>query len=84
MTSACIFAVEHAKSLQSGPIHCDPMYCSPPGASVHGILQQEYWSGLSCPPPGDFSDSGIGTPSLISAVLAGQFSTTSATWEALL
>ena len=28
-----------AKSLQSCPILCDPMDCSPPGSSVHGILQ---------------------------------------------
>ena len=24
---------------------CDTMDGSPPGSSVHGILQQEYWSG---------------------------------------
>ena len=24
---------------QSCPTLCDPMYCSPPGSSVHGILQ---------------------------------------------
>ena len=30
---------------------CDPMDCSPPGSSVHGILWQEYWSGLPCPSP---------------------------------
>ena len=29
------------------------MDCSPPGFSVHGILQAKYWSGLPCPPPGD-------------------------------
>ena len=28
-----------AKSLQSCPTLCDPMDCSPPGSSVHGILQ---------------------------------------------
>ena len=28
-----------AKSLQSCPTPCDPMDCSPPGSSVHGILQ---------------------------------------------
>ena len=28
-----------AKSLQSCPTPCDPMDCSPPGLSVHGILQ---------------------------------------------
>ena len=27
------------KSLQSCPTHCDPMDCSPPGSSAHGILQ---------------------------------------------
>ena len=28
-----------AKSLQSCPTFCDPMDCSPPDSSVHGILQ---------------------------------------------
>ena len=28
---------------------CNPMDCSLPGSSVHGIL--EYWRGLPCPPP---------------------------------
>ena len=26
---------------------CDPTDCSPPGSPVHGILQEEYWSGFS-------------------------------------
>ena len=44
----------HAKSLQSCPTLCNPMDCSSPGSSVHGILsKQEYWNGLPCPPPGD-------------------------------
>ena len=29
----------HAKSLQLCPTLCDPMDYSPPGSSVHGILQ---------------------------------------------
>ena len=29
----------HAKSLQSCPTLCNPMDCSPPGSSLHGILQ---------------------------------------------
>ena len=37
----------------------DPMACSPPGSSVHGILRQEHWSGLPCPPPADLPDPGI-------------------------
>ena len=35
---------------------CDPMDCSPPGSSVHGISRYEYWSGLPFPPPGDLPD----------------------------
>ena len=29
----------HAKSLQLCPTLCDPMDCSPPGSSVHGVFQ---------------------------------------------
>ena len=36
----------HAKSLQSYPILCNPMDCSPPDSSAHGMLQPECWSGL--------------------------------------
>ena len=32
-------AAAAAKSLQSCPTVSDPMDCSPPGSSVHGILQ---------------------------------------------
>ena len=32
------YAWVSAKSLQSCPTLCDPMNCSPPGSSVHGIL----------------------------------------------
>ena len=32
------------------------MDSSPPGSSVHGILQLEYWSGLPVPSPGDHPD----------------------------
>ena len=52
---------------------------SPPGSSVHGILQQEYWSWLPCPPPGELPNPAIETASLMS--LAGGFFTPSATWE---
>ena len=31
---------------QSCPALSDPMDCSLPGSSVHGIFRQEYWSGL--------------------------------------
>ena len=34
----------------------DPMDCSSPVSSVHGVLQQEYWSGLPFPSPGGLPD----------------------------
>ena len=37
---------------------CNPIDCSPPGSSLHGIFQQEYWSGLPCIPPGYLPDPG--------------------------
>ena len=59
---ACV----HAKSLQ--PTLCNSMDRSPPGSSVHGILQQEYWSGLPCPSPGDLPVPGIKLVSLVSCI----------------
>ena len=47
-----------------------------------GFSRQEYWSGMPCPPPGKLPNPGIEPASLKSA-LAGEFFTTSATWEAL-
>ena len=47
-----------------------------------GFSWQEYWSRLSCPPPGDLPDPGIEPTSLISRALAGGFFTTNAIWEA--
>ena len=44
-------AAAAAKSLRSCPTLCDPMDCSPPGFSVHGISRQEHWSGLPFPSP---------------------------------
>ena len=46
-----------------------------------GFSRQEYWSGLSCPPPGDLPDPGIKPVSLKSHALARGFFTTSATWR---
>ena len=53
---------------------CDPMDCSLPGSSVHGILQQEYWSGLPFPSPGDLPNPGIkpGSPTLEADALTSE------------
>ena len=40
---------------------CKPMDCSPPGSSVHGILQARTLEALPCPPPGDLPNPGIET-----------------------
>ena len=39
----------HAQSLQSCPILCDPMGCSPPGSFVHGILQERILECVAMP-----------------------------------
>ena len=41
-----------------------------------GFLQQEYWSGLPFPPPGDLPNPGIKPTSLASPALAGRLFTT--------
>ena len=55
--------------------------CTQPGSSVHGILQEKYWSGLSCPSPRDLPNPGIEPESLTHPALADGFFTTSTTWE---
>ena len=52
---------------------CDPTDSSPPGSSVHGILQGEYWGGLPFPSPGNLPNPEIKPESL---ALAGGFFTT--------
>ena len=44
----------------SFPTLCDPMDCSPPGSSVHGISEQENRGGLPFPSPGDLQGSNPG------------------------
>ena len=44
---------------QSCPTLCDAMDHSPPGSSVHGILQARILEWVVCSPPGDLPDSGF-------------------------
>ena len=48
-----------------------------------GFSRQEYWSVLSCPSPGDLSDSGIKPAFLLSPALAGGFFTPKPTQRSL-
>ena len=58
------------------------MDCSPPGPSVHGLVQARILEWVSVPfsgKSGDLPDSGI---ELVSPGLTGGFLTTGALWEA--
>ena len=57
------------------------MDCSPPGSSVHGILQARRQEWVAMTPPGDLPEPGIKPTSL---ALAGRFFTSSATLVLLL
>ena len=39
----------HASLLHLGPTLCDPVDCSPPGSSVHGILQERILEWVAMP-----------------------------------
>ena len=41
------------------PTLCDPVGCSPPGSSVHGILQARILEWVAIPFLGDLPDAGI-------------------------
>ena len=63
----------------SCPTLCDHLDYSPPGSSVHGILQAKILEWVTMLP-----DPGIEPTSLMSPALAGRFFTTSATWNSFL
>ena len=54
-------------------LFCDPIDCSPPGSSAHGIFKAKYWSGLPFSSPGNLRDPGIEP---MSPSVAGRFFTT--------
>ena len=68
-SSACVWVLSHVWL-------SNPMDCSPPGSSIHGIFQQEYWGSLPFPSLGDLPDPGIEPMSLVVSCIAGRFFTT--------
>ena len=68
------YACVHAKTFQLCLTLCDPLDCSLPGSSVHGILQARIVEWVAIPSSRGSSHPGIEP--------AGGFFTTSATWEA--
>ena len=62
-----------AKSLQSCPALCDPIDCSPPRSSVHGILQARILEWVAIPSSRESSP--IKLVSCISCIAGGLFTT---------
>ena len=61
-----------AKSLQSCPTLCDPMDYSPPGFSVHGILQARIVEWVAMPSSRGSPNSGVKPVSLMSPCISRQ------------
>ena len=55
----CVCVYQCVWVTQSCPTLCDPMDCSPPGFSVHGILQARVLEWVAISLPGDLPDPGI-------------------------
>ena len=71
-----------AKSLQWRLTLGDPMNCSPPGSSVHGIFQARIPEWVAMPFSRRSSQPRNRTSISLSPALAGRFFTSRATWEA--
>ena len=65
--------------LQSCLALCDSVDCSPPGSSVHGILQTRILEWVAMPSSSGSSQPGIKPPSLMSLALADRIVIASAT-----
>ena len=71
-----------AKLLQSCLTLCDSMVCSPPGFTVHGVLQARILEWVAMPSSRGSSQTRDGTHISTSPASADLFFTTSANWEA--
>ena len=71
----------YAKSLRSCPTLCNPVNCSPPGSSVHGIFQPRMLEWVAMPFSTGSSQPRDRTQVSMSVALASRFFTTSATRE---
>ena len=82
MLSFSLHVCVHAKSLQSCPTLCDPMDCSPPGSSVHGIFQARILEWVAIPSSRGSRLRNQTSLSYVSCIVRRVF-TTRVTWEAL-
>ena len=65
----CTKVKSESEVTQSCPTLSDPMDCSLPGSSIHGISRQEYWSGVPSPFP---KNTGMGSNSLLQGIFQSQ------------
>ena len=61
---------------------CNPMDCSPPGSSIHGILQARILEWVALPSSRESSRPRDQTQVSYTPELSGRFLTTSASWQA--
>ena len=80
ISSRLLFMCMRAPSHQSCPTLCDPLHCSPPGSSVHGIFQARIMEWVAMLSSSEFPDVRIKLTSVMPPVLAGGFFTTSTVW----
>ena len=78
-----MYACLHAKSLQLCLTLCNPMHCSLPSSSVHGILQARTLEWVAISSSRDLPNPETEPAPLVSSALAVRFFTVPATWEAL-
>ena len=62
--------------VQSHPTLCNPMDCSPPSSSIHGIFQARILEWVAILLQGIFLTQGLEPQYLLSPALAGRFFTT--------
>ena len=72
----CVKVKSESEVTQLGPTGSNPMDCSPPGSSVHGIFQARVLEWVTISFFGDLPDPRIKPTTLVFPALAGGFLTT--------
>ena len=75
--------LQKVKSLSRVRLLETPSTAAPHAPLSMGFSRQEYWSGLTCPPPGDLPDPGIRPAFFRCSALVDRFFTINATWETM-
>ena len=78
---SCAVCCAKATSVVSDSLQPHGLYIACQAPLSMEFSRQEYWSRLPSPPPWDLPNPGIKASSFKSPILAGEYSTTSTTWE---